>query len=197
MSDRYDDGLDEWVNDHFKREISTYRDVEADNIQIRLEYRAKEPYKLRHDNADEELDGYISTERQDLKHVSATYVVSRAEVEQSDSSLFEEIGNLLEDGCMAELNTQYRTWVETPEENTPLLEKRRTMNPDSWTPLLIWKMALLVFGVLSIPAIVILALTDTLHYIPEEAILVYYLATVFTVMIFPTDRKVTPTHDRT
>lgn len=185
MSDHYADGLNEWVSDHFKRELSADVDVETNNIHIRLEYRAKEP------------DGYIPTERQDLKHVGSTYVVSREEVEQSDSALFEEIGNLLEDDCMAELDKQYRAWVETPEENTPLLEKRRTSNPDGWTPLLVWKMALLVTGVLSIPAMIILALTDTLHYIPEEAILVYFLATVFTVMIFPTDRKVKPTHDHT
>lgn len=58
-----------------------------------------------------------------------------------------------------------------------------------WTPLLIFKAGLLIVGILSIPVTVILAATDRLHYIPEDLLLYYFLLVVFTVIIFPTDRK--------
>lgn len=50
-------------------------------------------------------------------------------------------------------------------------------------------MGLLIVGVLSIPVIILLDATDRLHYIPEDFLLYYFLLVVFTVVIFPTDRK--------
>lgn len=67
--------------------------------------------------------------------------------------------------------------------------RSRTENDVPWTPLLVFKMGLLIVGFLSIPAIGILAVTDRLHYIPEDLWLYYFLVVVFTVVIFPTDRK--------
>lgn len=58
-----------------------------------------------------------------------------------------------------------------------------------WTPLLIFKMVLLAIGVLLIPTMGILAATDTMHYIPEGVWITYFLVTVFTVIMFPTNRK--------
>lgn len=67
--------------------------------------------------------------------------------------------------------------------------RSRTEDDIPCTPLLIFKMGLLIVGVLSIPVIILLDATDRLHYIPEDFLLYYFLLVVFTVVIFPTDRK--------
>lgn len=127
MSAHYTDGLNEWVNTFFIRELNTTDEIiqsddgsaPQDLVGISMEYRAKKVSIRTAVNADARQDDPVQFERMDLKTVAAVYKMSRQEVELSGDGLRATVVQLLEDRCVEELDRQYRTWLykrgELPE----------------------------------------------------------------------------------